>query len=246
MRTLKITLEYDGSAYCGWQIQARGTTLQGLLEEKLSILTHEKVRVMAAGRTDAGVHAHAQVATFRTASTREPADFVKRLNALLPRDMAVLAVEDMPDGFDSRASSMGKLYRYQIWNAPQRSVFHERFTWHLRAPLDIAAMRAAAAHLVGHHDFSSFRAANCEARTSARVVFRLDIDDAESPVVLLHAEATAFLKNMVRIVAGTLVEVGQGKRAADSMPALLAAKDRTKAGRTAPAHGLFLVRVFYS
>lgn len=245
MRVLKLTVEYEGTAYQGWQFQPSGPTLQGILEEKLAIVTREKVRIMGAGRTDSGVHALGQVATFKTECTQRPEDLRRSLNALLPRDVSVLRVEYKSLDFDARRSSRGKRYRYQLWNEVQRSVFQDRFAWHVRKPLDLPAMRRAAELLVGNHDYSAFRAADCQARTATRVIWRLDVDDSQAPLLCLHIEATAFLKHMVRNLAGTLVAVGQGKRDAESMATLLQSRDRTQAGCTAPAQGLFLVEVFY-
>jgi tRNA pseudouridine38-40 synthase len=245
MRVLKLVLEYDGTAYRGWQIQATGPTIQGILEEKLSILTGGPVRVVGSGRTDSGVHAFMQVASFATESPRPAGEMLRALNALLPRDIAVKSVLEAPPDFDARRSARGKVYRYQIWNVRERSVFHDRFAWHIARPLEVGAMRAGAAHLLGEHDFSSFRAADCPARHPVRVVRRAELDDSQMPLLRFEVEATAFLKHMVRNIVGTLVEVGLGKRTPESMGPLLAARDRRQAGATAPAKGLFLVAVFY-
>jgi tRNA pseudouridine38-40 synthase len=245
MRVLRLVLEYDGSAYCGWQIQATGSTIQGILEEKLALLTGSPVRVVGAGRTDSGVHALAQVASFATESSRPAGEMLRALNALLPRDIAVKSVEEAPPDFDARRSARGKIYRYQIWNARERSAFHDRFAWHIARPLKVGAMCAGATQLLGEHDFSSFRAADCPARHPVRVIRRAEFDEGQKPLLRFEVEATAFLKHMVRNIVGTLVEVGLGKRSPESIGPLLAARDRRQAGVTAPAKGLFLVKVLY-
>jgi tRNA pseudouridine38-40 synthase len=243
-RKIKLSLEYDGTAYQGWQLQATGPTLQGVLEEKLSLLAGAPIRVIGAGRTDSGVHALGQVASFETQSPIPLDELLRALNALLPSDFAVHSATLVPSDFDARRSARGKLYRYRIWNAPERSAFEGRYAWWVKRPLDIAAMRAGAAHLLGEHDFSSFRASNCQAKHPIRKLRLLDIE-VTAPLVRIEVEATAFLKHMVRNIVGTLVDVGKGKRTAESIGALLAARDRTQAGPTAPAHGLFLVSVRY-
>jgi tRNA pseudouridine38-40 synthase len=244
-RKLKLTLEYDGTAYRGWQVQAEGATIQGVLEEKLEVITGTPVRVTGAGRTDSGVHALAQVASFETRSEIAPEQLVRALNALLPPDIAAQEAELVGPDFDARRSARGKIYHYQIWNAERRSAFHGRYAWRLRRPLQQGAMRAAAAHLLGEHDFSAFRAADCPAKHPVRTVRRIEITELQAPLVRIEIEATAFLKHMVRNIVGTLVEVGKGKRTPDDVARVLAGRDRTQAGPTAPAHGLFLVRVHY-
>jgi tRNA pseudouridine38-40 synthase len=246
-RAIRLTIEYDGTAYNGWQTQPNGTTIQQLLEEKLFAFTREEIRVTGAGRTDAGVHALGQVASFATSSGRTPDDFRYRLNALLPPDIAVREATEVDAGFDARRSARGKLYRYRIWNSGVRCAFEGRYAWLLRPALDLEAMRRAAAMLLGEHDFSAFRAADCQAPNPVRVLRRLDIDvDRVRPeLCVVHAEATAFLKHMVRNLVGTLVQVGLGKRPAEDVAEVLASRDRRRAGPTAPPHGLFLVEVYY-
>ena len=245
LRTFKLVIEYDGRGYAGWQFQINALTVQAILEEKLEILTKEKFRLMGAGRTDSGVHALGQVASFRSATTRTPEDLKRRLNAILPRDVAIRAASVEPDAFHARFSATGKRYRYQLWNAHERSVFLAPFAWHVRAPLDLEAMRMAAAPLLGEHDFSAFRARDCQSRQPVRFLRVLDIDATRAPLIRVEAESKAFLKNMVRNLVGTLVDVGLGKRKAEDMTAILESRDRTRAGRNAPAHGLSLLWVSY-
>lgn len=244
MRTIQLTLEYDGTDYVGWQIQANGRSIQGELERALAALLKERVKATGAGRTDAGVHALGQAASLRTESRAPLKAFVLGLNSLLPRDIAVRAASERPPEFDARRSARGKIYRYRVVNRPVRTPLAQRYAWELYAPLDDAAMARAARPLLGRHDFSAFRASDCEAPHAVRELRKLSVA-REGEEVILEVEATAFLKHMVRNLVGTLVEVGQGRRAESSIAELLASRDRGLAGATAPARGLCLVQVFY-
>lgn len=241
---IKLTLEYDGTDFAGWQIQAQGRTVQAVLEKALARLLGHEVRVVGSGRTDSGVHALGQVVSFMTPRKLPRDAYLKGLNTLLPRDVAVVAMEEVPSDFCARRSASKKRYVYCVSNRPVRSPLRRRTHWELFKPLDVAAMREAAAHFLGEHDFESFRGSNCAAKTTRRRIFRLEVEERGDEIVFV-LEATAFLKHMVRNIVGTLVEVGQGKRSPAEMPALLAARDRRLAGETAPAHGLFLERVWY-
>jgi tRNA pseudouridine38-40 synthase len=241
---LKLTLEYDGAQFVGWQAQAEGRSVQGVLEQAVAKLAKESVRVTGAGRTDSGVHARGQVASLQVAQRLPLRAWTVGLNALLPADLACVNAEEVPEGFDARRWARGKRYIYSILQTPVRLPLMRGRAWEIRRPLDVEAMRRAAPGLLGAHDFSSFRASDCPANHPNRELKRLEVLD-EGPRVRLIVEATAFLKHMVRNLTGTLVEVGHGKRAADSMPALLAARNRMLAGMTAPAHGLVLDEVFY-
>jgi tRNA pseudouridine38-40 synthase len=243
---LRLTVEYDGEAYQGWQLQPGGPTVQSVLEQALATALREPVRVRGAGRTDAGVHARGQVAAARV--TQVPADLTKlqkSLNALTPDDVAVRAIEVVGDDFDPRRQARSRAYEYRILNAAAPSPFWRRHAWHLPRALDVDAMAAAAAVLVGEHDFAAFRAADAETvRSTVRRAFVSRID-REDELLVYRIEATAFLKHMVRNIVGTLVEVGSGVRHASDLAAVIASRDRGRAGPTAPPHGLCLVAVRY-
>jgi len=247
MRNIKLTLQYDGSRYAGWQIQTHNETVQGtLLAAIRKIVNTDDLKLVGASRTDAGVHALGQVGNFRLPeekTTPLPA-FFRGLNSLTPHDIIITSVEEAPADFHARFDARGKTYCYQIENAQIPSVYHQRFSWHIRQPLNVFAMRQAARVLVGCHDFASFQAASCSAETSIRTVFGLHIQQHRA-MVRIYIRANAYLHHMVRNIAGTLIEIGLEKRRVDEMRPILQAKDRTTAGITAPAHGLFLVKVHY-
>jgi tRNA pseudouridine38-40 synthase len=241
----RMAIEYDGTGFAGWQIQPDERTVQGEIEAALGRLLGCSTRAVAAGRTDAGVHARGQVVCFHTDRPLPP-DVVRRaLNAMLEKDLAVRLVDVVADDFDPRRSARRRTYEYRIWNDRVRSPFWTCHAWHVMRPLDIDAMRRAAADLLGERDFSSFRAAGCDAAHPIRRVIASDWGRDEHGLLVYRVAATAFLRHMVRNIVGTLVEVGRGKRSADGMPALLAERNRDLAGPTAPAHGLCLTAVEY-
>jgi tRNA pseudouridine38-40 synthase len=242
---VKLVLEYDGTRYVGWQVQPNGPSIQAEVERALAQLHKAPRRVTAAGRTDAGVHARGQVASFPEATPLPLPAYVKGMNALLPEDVAVRSASLEPDGFDARRSARGKRYRYAIENLDTRAPLSRLVAWQLFGPLDVGAMRAATEHLVGRHDFAAFQAADCAAHHAVREVRRLDVLGEPGGRIDVIVEATAFVKHMVRNMVGTLVDVGRGKRAAASLAALVASRDRTAAGPTAPPQGLCLEEVFY-
>jgi tRNA pseudouridine38-40 synthase len=244
LRTLKLVVEYDGTDFAGWQRQDGQRTVQGCLEKAFHAMTGQALIVRGAGRTDAGVHAEGQVASIEVASRIPTLGFLRGLNTHLPLDIAVLDVADMPAGFNARHDARGKIYRYQVWNHPVRSPRYARRAWHVYDPLDTQAMRDAAARLVGEHDFRGFRSSDCDRTNTIRIMRRLDVR-RDGVLISFEVEGTAFLRNMVRILAGTLVAVGKGKMTADQVATVLTDGDRTKAGVTAPACGLTLARVIY-
>lgn len=244
MRNLKLTVAYDGTNYSGFQRQAGWPTIQEELERALSVIVKEEVRVTGAGRTDAGVHATGQVVNFFTAGTI-PVDRVPyAANSLLPPDIVVTAASEVPGSFHSRASAIRKTYCYLVRTGPFPSPFWRNYAHHVKQDLDIPAMQSAATHLVGRHDFLSFRASGSSVRTSVRTIHRLECC-TEGPFIRFIVEADGFLYNMVRIIVGTLLDVGKGNLTPESLPAILAARDRSAAGPTAPPQGLYLESVTY-
>jgi tRNA pseudouridine38-40 synthase len=241
---IKLTVEYDGTEYHGWQIQATGKTVQAVLEKAVSTLVGRPTRIIGSGRTDAGVHAVGQVANFLSDKELEPHRTQRALNALTPNDICVKAVELVPDSFHARRQGRSRIYEYRILNRSSPSPFHLRYAWHVHDGLDIAAMRQAISCLIGEHDFSSFRGAGCDADHPVRTVYGTSINQIDD-LVVFTVEATAFLRHMVRNLVGTLVEVGRQQRTPQSFDALLEARDRTQAGMRAPAQGLFLMKVKY-
>jgi tRNA pseudouridine38-40 synthase len=240
----KLTIQYDGTAYVGWQRQATGTSIQGLIEAALEPIEGRPVTVHGAGRTDAGVHAVAQVASVALATGLDARALRRALNAVLPPDVRVTEVERAADDFHARFSAREKTYEYRIVSAPFVSPFEYRYAWHLPYPLDVSAMQEAGRALLGTHDFSAFQASGSEVRTTERTLTMLDVAFDE-PHVCLVVSADGFLRHMVRAIVGTLVEVGTGRATAESVAEALASRDRARAGPTAPARGLFLISVAY-
>ena len=273
-RWLKLTVAYDGTAYAGWQIQPHEPTVQAAIEAAWREITQEEVRVTAAGRTDAGVHALGQVVGVATQSQLSTNDLHRGLNAVLPEDVAVLQVEEAREGFHATHEAISKTYRYQIHTGRTPDVFNRRYAWHYPQPLVAAAMHEAAQALVGTHDFSSFESAGSERPSPVRTITALTVvregetvdREGEAPAeprvssvhrlsrsfalpvadrVTVEVTGDGFLYNMVRAIVGTLVEVGRGTRDVGWPAGALAKRDRRVAGQTAPPHGLFLVRVDY-
>lgn len=245
MPTIKLTLEYDGTAFAGWQRQLNHPTIQEAVETAIEGITQTKVSVTGAGRTDAGVHALGQVASFRIDRDMTPLEWTKALNAHLPETITVQAAAIMPDAFHARYKATGKLYEYRILNRPSRPAIDRHYCWHVYKPLDDAAMNRAAMRLIGSHDFSSFETQPTENDDPICHVQRLTVF-RQGDHLRIETYADRFLKQMVRSIVGTLVEVGLGKRSPESLSTILAARNRSTAGKTAPPQGLFLVRVDYA
>ncbi|MFN7984464.1 MAG: tRNA pseudouridine(38-40) synthase TruA [Vicinamibacterales bacterium] len=247
---VKLTIAYDGTGFVGWQRQPTGTSIQALLEDALAPLDAAPVVVHGAGRTDAGVHACGQVASITLQRTITTDALVRALNFRLPRAVRVLSAEEVAPDFHARFSASRKSYRYRIWNGPVLDPFERDFVWHIPSPaLDVAAMADAARHLVGRHDFAAFQGAGGDVETSVRTIYDSTIASSQAPLggplLTYEVEGDGFLRHMVRSIVGSLVEVGRGYRSADWLGDVLRSKDRHRAGRTAPATGLFLMSVGY-
>ena len=246
MPTVRLHIAYDGTAYHGWQIQSRDRSVEGELTRALMriLAVDEPVKVQGASRTDSGVHAQGQVAHFRHQSNRRNWDFCRGLNALTDDDICVVRVEETDDAFHARHCARGKIYRYRIWNHRFEDPFLRRRSWRVPLRLDREAMKRAAADLVGKHDFSGFRAVDCSAKTTVRTLRRVEIH-VNDPLIEIVVEGDAFLKYMVRIMVGTLVDIGSGRFDSGQIRRALQAGDRSLAGQTAPSAGLTLEKVFY-
>jgi tRNA pseudouridine38-40 synthase len=246
LRRVKLTVAYDGTAYAGWQMQPNGTTVQSVMEDVFARILREPVRVRAAGRTDAGVHAREQVVDFADAGVRDLETIVHGGNALLPPDIRILSAGEVPEAFDARRHATEKEYRYFLYLSPVPSPFLFRYAWHIEKPLDLYAVREGLSHLVGEHDFSSFRGQGCNAISPVRTVFRAEVAKHDVPgLISIDVAGAGFLRHMVRNIVGTVVNAGKGKHSADHVGEILRARDRAAAGVNAPPHGLFLWRVSY-
>ncbi len=247
MTRVRLRIAYRGSAYHGWQRQRDAVTVEGTLKDalaKLLAINVDDLRFQGASRTDAGVHALAQTAHFDHDTDRDEWTFVRGLNALTPDDITILRAEEVSEDFDARRSARGKIYRYRIWNHRFGHPLLTQDAWHVSHTLDIEAMRDAANRLVGEHDFAGFRASDCQANTTVRHIHRVDIEQ-QGCELSIWVEGDAFLKYMVRIISGTLMQVGNGLFEPSQIDLILAQKDRALAGVTAPPHGLTLMKLFY-
>jgi tRNA pseudouridine38-40 synthase len=242
-RCLRAAVAYDGTDFWGFQVQAEGRTVQGTLEEALEAITQERIRVVAAGRTDSGAHALGQVVAFRTKWRHAVSELHRGWNALLPRDVAVWSLDEVGPGFHPRFDARGRYYRYTVWNHPVRNpLLRHRALWESRA-LDLAAMREAASLLLGEHDFGTFGSPP-KGTNTVRRVGRADWT-CDGECLYLDIEANAFLYRMVRSIVGTLIRVGCGEMTVREFESAFRAADRSRAGPTAPAHGLCLMAVHY-
>jgi tRNA pseudouridine38-40 synthase len=244
MPLYRITLAYDGTHYQGWQIQPRGPTIQGEIQRCLTQMAGHDVSVVGAGRTDAGVHAHGQVAHFQLDNPIPPDGLLRGLNSLLPEDIRIRESSVAPDDFHARYSARTKTYRYCIDPSPVALPFRSRFTYHYPHRLDRDALEAGANCFLGRHDFVAFAASSTEVKTTIRECFESRFFDQGTEIVY-EINATGFLHHMVRNIVGTLIEVGRGKIALDAIGILFDSKDRRLSGPTAPARGLHLVEVEY-
>ena len=247
MPTFKLTVAYDGTGYAGWQRQAGVDTVQARLEAAVAEIEGRRVTVHGAGRTDAGVHAWGQVASFELEHGIDPPALGRALNAKLPDDIRVRIVETMPESFHARFGARWKSYRYRVNRAPVANPMERRFCWHISDPLDLGAMEQAGAHLVGQHDFAAFQtsAGDATVRTTVRTISDLEIVHESDDIIAIDVVGNGFLRYMVRTIVGTLAEVGLGRRPVGDMRRVLGSLRRDQAGPTAPAHGLVLVSVNY-
>ena len=264
-RTLKLTIAYDGTNYAGWQRQANAISIQQVLEDEIDAIVGAHNPLNAAGRTDAGVHAAAQVASITIDHPIPAEELLRALNARLKAgDIRIRSIEEMPDRWDARIFSKGKTYRYAIWNGGQPSPFYRHVVWHVPAAIELDRMQRAAEALIGEHDFAAFKGRGSDVLTTVRRVISADIVEmnihTDQPIALtplgpgedlgarffrFEISGTGFLRHMVRTIVGTLVDIGRGNMEVDDMRAIIASKDRSRTGQTAPPHGLMLWQVKY-
>ena len=244
MPTILVTVAYDGTNYSGWQVQPNGLAVHQVVEDALEKVLGERVQVRSSGRTDAGVHARAMAAAFTTSRELPLRAFVEGANRFLPADVAIQDARIVPDGFKPITMAHAKWYRYTIINSSVRSPLDRLYSWQVREPLDLAAMNDAAGRFVGSHDFAAFRASNCVAKTTVRRIDSVRVS-CHGGRIIIDVVGGGFLKNMVRVMVGTLVDIGKGRFVPSDIDRLLQRGDRKEAGSTAPACGLCLMQVEY-
>ena len=245
IKNFKLTIEYDGTFYHGWQRQKSDPTFQAEIENAISTMMDHSITVIGSGRTDAGVHALGQVANFKCDTRLGPQELLNGLNALLPDCMVIRSCEEVDENFHARYDVKSKIYQYRILNRNLPIAIQRQYAWHIRRRLDTAAMRQASRHLVGRHDFKAFEGTGSPRTQSKRQVFKADIIRQNEDYLIFEIEADGFLRFMVRNIVGTLVEVGTGKISPQEFKEILSSKDRSRAGATAPALGLLLKEVKY-
>ncbi|MCY3826174.1 MAG: tRNA pseudouridine(38-40) synthase TruA [Candidatus Dadabacteria bacterium] len=245
MKNVKIIIEYDGTDYHGWQRQGDLPTVQKTIEDALGQITGENTKITGSGRTDAGVHAVGQVANFLTETRMDPETLRKALNSTLPGDISIIKAQEVPDGFHAQFSSRSKVYEYRIFNRPHPPALQRNMVWHIQEKLDTKKMREAAAYLEGTHDFSVFATTDITVKTTVRTVKRIHVSKTHEGTILVEIESDGFLKRMVRMITGTLVQTGKGKLSPEEFGQILAEGQKTKNVFTAPPQGLFLKKVIY-
>jgi tRNA pseudouridine38-40 synthase len=245
MKNIKMVIAYDGGSYNGWQLQKTDVTIQGVIEAALGHILNRQTRVIGSGRTDAGVHALNQVAHFFTEATLDLTSLHRGLNSLLPPDIVIKEMTEAPHDFHARYSARSRIYQYLIWNNRMRSPFYRRFSWQVHDRLDCDAMRHASGCLMGWHDCASFQGAGSVCRSSEREILRCAVRGRPGRWIIFTVEANSFLRHMVRNIVGTLIEVGRGAMTVEEFRMILEARDRSRAGITAPPQGLFLKEVKY-
>ena len=245
MQNFKITIEYDGSAYHGWQRQAEDRTIQGEIENALMTMTGNSITLTGSGRTDAGVHALSQAANFRCATSLTPETFLKGLNSLLPEDIVITSCKTVPEKFHARYDVKSKVYHYRMLNRLLPAAISRQYAWHIRKKLNLSAMQEALRCVIGSHDFRAFEGSGSPRTSTIRCIINADLVKTDNDYLVLKIEGDGFLKFMVRNIVGTLVDVGFDKITPDDFKQILVSKNRNLAGITAPAHGLFLIEVKY-
>ena len=245
IKNFKIIIEYDGTRYHGWQRQKQDATIQGEIEKALGIITAKHIVVNGSGRTDAGVHARGQVANFRCDTDLSPGVFQKGLNSLLPEDIVIRECRQVEDTFHARYDVKSKTYHYKIFNHPVPAAMNRSYVWSIRKQLNIMAMRSAVSYIIGSHDFKAFEGTGSPRAHTTRHVRAADLIESDSRLLTFRIEANGFLRFMVRNIVGTLVEVGLAKTSPAEFQQILKSRNRTKAGATAPPHGLCLMKVKY-
>jgi len=245
IKNFKISIEYDGTSYHGWQRQKNDRTIQEEIEKAILTITGQKVSLTGSGRTDAGVHAYAQVANFKCETNLGPQDLFGGLNSLTADDIVITNCKEVEESFHARYDVKSKTYVYKILNRPHPAAIFRRYAWHVRKKLNLEAMRAAISHLIGSHDFKAFEGAGSPRSHTTRNVLSASLIEADDGYLVFEIEADGFLRFMVRNIVGTLVDVGLGKISPDDFKRIRVSKDRNQAGATAPAHGLFLKKVRY-
>lgn len=244
MRNIKLVIEYDGKKFGGWQKQPNKLNIQGEIEKAIEEITGESIELNASGRTDAGVHSLGQTANFKTNSTIELEKIPIAINSKLKQSIRVISAEEADENFHARYSCKGKKYRYVINNSKYGSAIYRDLEYHVPMKLDVKKMKEAAKYFEGEHDFKGFKASGTSSKSSVRTIYKAEVKKDEDKIII-ELEGNGFLYNMVRIISGTLVDVGLGKIKPEDIPEIIESKDRTKAGKTLPAQGLYLVEVYY-
>lgn len=244
MRNIKLIIEYDGKKFGGWQKQPQKLNIQGEIEKAIEEITGEKVDLFASGRTDAGVHSLGQTANFKTESKIDIEKMAFAINSKLKQSIRIIKAEEVDATFHSRYSCKGKKYRYIINNSKYGSAIYRNLEYHMPIKLDVENMKKAIKYFEGEHDFKGFKASGTSSKSSVRTIYSAKIELKEERIII-ELEGNGFLYNMVRIIAGTIVDVGLGKIKPDEIPEIISSKDRTKAGKTLPPQGLYLVNVYY-
>jgi tRNA pseudouridine38-40 synthase len=245
MRNIKIIIEYEGTNYFGWQKQPEGPTIQETIENALEKITGESIALLGSGRTDSGVHARGQAASFKTKSYIKATEFQMGLNSTLPKDITILDAQEVDPDFHAQFSARSKVYTYKILNRPHPSALLRKRSWYVPTALDIDQMKKSAEYLIGEHDFKAFAQSGTEVKTTVRTVLRAYIEQKDNNIIEFNIEATGFLKRMVRLIVGTMVQVGKGRITPLDFSNILDSGEKTKFVYAAPAHGLYLEKVRY-